>query len=323
MSVASEITRIQGLVSSLRTKIQSKGVTLANDADLEDCVDAVDDIEGGGGGGGEEYEYFTIENIGTNGDGTGDATDVINMRFITEDWTNGVLNWTYNLEYSYDKVFWTSVAVEGYGSNSSPATTTICNISTGQKVFFRSYDTRHRIRNYTTRTSTAISTYKCNKYFYITGNAFIKVSGSIYTLTRGEDGKKANSPGEYEFERLFYNNMKIKDASELYLGESTAEGCFSEMFGMSSNVSHGNLVNPPILTAKYLQYLSCYRMFYYQQVNNIKCLSTSWSTTVPGATPNWLLGCSSSGTFTKTAGVAWTVDSDGSGIPSGWTVVEV
>ena len=61
MSIATQISRIQGLVGQLRTNIQNKGVTLANDADLATCVSAVNDISGGGSQpSGWEADYFQI-----------------------------------------------------------------------------------------------------------------------------------------------------------------------------------------------------------------------------------------------------------------------
>jgi len=66
---------------------------------------------------------------------------------------------------------------------------------------------------------------------------------------------------------------------------------------------------------------NCYREMFYgcKKLNYIKCLATNISASY--ALYNWLKSASSTGTFYKKAGV--TYPSDTSGIPTGWTVVEV
>lgn len=47
MSISSEITRLQGLKTQIRTKLVALGLTTAS-ADLEDCANAIDDIANNG-----------------------------------------------------------------------------------------------------------------------------------------------------------------------------------------------------------------------------------------------------------------------------------
>ena len=50
MSIASEITRLQGVKSDILTAIADKGVEVPVDSMLDDCPDLIDSISGGGGG---------------------------------------------------------------------------------------------------------------------------------------------------------------------------------------------------------------------------------------------------------------------------------
>ena len=81
-----------------------------------------------------------------------------------------------------------------------------------------------------------------------------------------------------------------------------------------------SLTAAPELPATYLHNY-CYRyMFgYCGSLNNIKCLATNLSAN--NCLEGWVTGVSQTGTFTKKAGI--TYPSGASGIPSGWTVIEV
>lgn len=50
MSIATEIQRIQGAKESIKSSIESKGVTVPSDAKLDDYPSYIDSIQGGGGG---------------------------------------------------------------------------------------------------------------------------------------------------------------------------------------------------------------------------------------------------------------------------------
>lgn len=91
--------------------------------------------------------------------------------------------------------------------------------------------------------------------------------------------------------------------------------CYSSMFSKCYA-----LTTAPELTANTLA-TRCYSNMFKScsALSNVKCTATSISATK--ATYNWLSGVAASGTFTKASGVDWT--SGDSGIPEGWTVVEV
>lgn len=56
MSVASEITRLQGIKSDIRTALVAKGITSASTHDMADFAGDIGDIQTGGGGGIEGFE---------------------------------------------------------------------------------------------------------------------------------------------------------------------------------------------------------------------------------------------------------------------------
>lgn len=92
-------------------------------------------------------------------------------------------------------------------------------------------------------------------------------------------------------------------------------GCYRQMFkGCTS------LVNAPVLPATTVSQQGYLQMFYgCTNLNNVKCLAIDLS--AANCVDNWLTNVSSTGTFTKNANMtSW--PSGGSGIPTGWTVVD-
>ena len=148
-----------------------------------------------------------------------------------------------------------------------------------------------------------------------------KIGGNIMSLLYGRDfhGTETSFPSgsTYSLFGLFFNNTNIVDASELLLPATTlTDGCYGNMFyGCTA------LINAPHLLATTLVATCYFGMFNgCTLLNEVTCLATSGINT-NGSTFNWLYGVSSTGTFTKAAGVTWPTGT--SGIPSGWTVVEV
>ena len=93
-----------------------------------------------------------------------------------------------------------------------------------------------------------------------------------------------------------------------------AYSCYGDMFAGCSS-----LTTAPVLSATTLVY-GCYSGMFNQctTLNSVTCYATDIS--AMNCTDMWLRRVSSSGTFTKAAGVSW--PSGDSGIPTGWTVVE-
>ena len=91
--------------------------------------------------------------------------------------------------------------------------------------------------------------------------------------------------------------------------------CYGEMFDGCTS-----LTTAPELSVTTMGVMSCVYMFQNcTNLNYIKMLATDVSAS--GALDAWVEGVSPTGTFVKAAGV--TIPTGGSGIPDGWTVVEV
>lgn len=94
------------------------------------------------------------------------------------------------------------------------------------------------------------------------------------------------------------------------------KNCYVQMFQRCSS-----LIKAPDLPAATLTDSCYYQMFYgCTKLNNIKCLATDVSAS--SSISNWLNGVAASGTFYKASSMSsW--PSGASGIPSGWTVVNI
>lgn len=84
MSIASEITRLQGLRNAIRTKLLGLGIIVDASADLEDCADAIDDITDNAGVA-ETLDTTVTEYTVPEGyhDGTGKVSIVLETKSAT------------------------------------------------------------------------------------------------------------------------------------------------------------------------------------------------------------------------------------------------
>ena len=115
------------------------------------------------------------------------------------------------------------------------------------------------------------------------------------------------------YRNMFYNCKSLVNAPELPATTLNSDCYYFMFFGCTS------LVNAPKLPAIELA-VSCYfNMF--QNCKSLKNLECHAKTTANKATDNWLSGVASSGTFYGYSKYGWS--SGASGIPSGWTFVEL
>ena len=113
---------------------------------------------------------------------------------------------------------------------------------------------------------------------------------------------------------MFWNCSKLKTAPVLPASE-TLRGCYWFMF---SNCY--SLTTVPAILATTLKSYSCSGMLgYCSKLNYIKCLATEIET---NSTGNWVSGVASTGTFVKNPKMtSW--ETGTSGIPTGWTVIDI
>lgn len=258
------------------------------------------------------------------------------------------------IEYSTDRTTWQTL-----GTTSTTALT--ITLAPGDKVYLR------------------CSTNVWAQYaWYNKINGVSKVGGNIMSLLYGSNftGQETSFPDATLsgiFNRLFYTNTRLVDASSLLLpatvltercyasmfdgctaltqapalpatiltpfcyrgmfisctslaqapalpATTIAGGCYADMFNRCTSLTQAPDLIAPVLVEDYLW--GCYEGMFGNctSLNSVKCLATT-NVGVGYTTNRWLANVSSTGTFTKAAGVTWPTGA--AGIPSGWTIVEV
>ena len=124
----------------------------------------------------------------------------------------------------------------------------------------------------------------------------------------------ATTLADYCYNYMFSGCTQLGTAPTLPATTLT-HSCYSGMFSGCTR-----LLYAPVLPATTLV-LYCYSNMFNgcTRLGYIKCLAKDMS--APNCLANWVSGVASIGTFTKKTGASWTTGA--SGIPSGWTVVEV
>jgi len=232
---------------------------------------------------------------------------------------------TLAIEYSTDKSNWQTL-----GTTSTTALS--MTVAPGERTYLRCNTSRWGDNNN-------------NYYNRIQGVS--KVGGNIMSLLYGSNftGQETSFPSgsTYPYKWLFYENTSLVEASELLLPATTlADECYASMFRSCSALTSApelpattlaqscyssmfggctSLTSAPALPATTLVD-RCYSWMFggCTSLSSGTCLATSGINT-NNSTVNWLNSVSSTGTFTKAAGSTW--PEGASGIPSGWTVVEV
>ena len=252
-------------------------------------------------------------------------TDSVPLQIVSAGTTNKTLS------YSYDNQNWT-----GYTATNNPYTIQLN--SSNPRVYFKA--------STNAQWSSSNTIYWYFRKYATASDVPLKVGGNIFSLENAGTSYQTiiNPRGTYSFYRLFQNFTCLVDASNLFLGESgssltnycyvamfsgctsltqapalptttLSNYCYSSMFGGCTS-----LAQAPTLPATVLTQNCYYHMFYNcSALNSIKCLATNISAT--GCTDDWVSGVSGMGTFTKLSSVTWSAGT--SGIPSGWTVVNI
>lgn len=206
---------------------------------------------------------------------------------------------TLTIEYSTDKVIWNT-----FGTTSTTALT--YTLQPNDKLYLR-----------------------CNT-IACTNNRILgvsKVGGNIMSLLYGSNftGQEVTFPANstYTFGYLLggtlNQNLTLVDVTSLILPAITlCEGCYRYLF---YNCPY--IVTAPELPATTLVQ-SCYEGMFSEcyNLNNIKCLATS-GIDVNRSTQYWTTYAPSTGTFYCAQGMSKVWPTGISGIPEGWTIIEV
>ena len=153
--------------------------------------------------------------------------------------------------------------------------------------------------------------------FHSSGSTW-DVEGNVMSLLYNDNFSGQTSLSGYNdvFPNLFYDCTNLTSAENMVLPATTlTDYCYYQMFcGCTS------LTTAPTLPATTLAE-SCYEgMFNYcTSLSSITCLATNISAT--NCTYEWVDGIRTSGTFTTPSSTQW--ESGSSGIPNGWTRVNI
>jgi hypothetical protein len=144
---------------------------------------------------------------------------------------------------------------------------------------------------------------------HFSANTQFDVEGNIMSLTKLDNFADKTTIDKPIFLQLFSGCTGLTSAENLVLPSGPYNGMFWEC---SSLTKAPALLNKKISATQMFQGCS--------SLNNITCLAED---NIGGAygTGYWVRGVSQTGTFYKKAGASW--PSGDSGIPTGWTVVEV
>lgn len=229
-------------------------------------------------------------------------------------------------EKSYDGVNWESVGTTGRWVTLS------IQVPANSRVYLRSTKTSGKLGD-------------SNGYMYFSSDSYYNVGGNIFSLMNPNySGVSSRTVMAY---KLFNNSIYLKSAKKLWLcdgvipsnaynsmfwgctalidapdlpsttvysGSGTGEDSYGNMFrDCTSLTTAPDLPSERITTRTYsAMFDGC------TSLNSVKCLATNLPA---NSTGYWLSDVSPTGTFYKKAGVEW--PSGVSGIPEGWTVVEV
>ena len=189
-------------------------------------------------------DYFYIESLG-------DGNTISLKNKGSSSYTN--IN-TPTLEYSKDKNTWNTITFDWtYGEHTTELPV---KLNTGEKVYFRN-DTR-KFSDFST-------------YITFSSTVSSNVGGDIRTLSNYLDVNSETKPPQSNmFNRLFYNNKYIVDASNLRLSYTTLEErCYWSMFNGCTS-----LTTAPTLPANFLGF-ACYDSMFYG------CTSLTTAPTLP------------------------------------------
>lgn len=237
---------------------------------------------------------------------------------------------TLTIEYSLDKSTWSTL-----GNTSTNSLT--YSLNPGDKLYLRCDTTKWA--NYTEGEGV--------NYGYNTITGVSKVGGNIMSLLYGSNftgNEVALRDVQDEFNKIFGNNTSLQSADSLLLPATTLHlRSYMNMFENCTNLTSAPDLNPtilandscvqmfegcsslqsgPIIYAQELGSASCMQMFVNcTSLNSITCLATDIS--AADCTFQWMLNVGSTGTFYCAKNMSSVWSSGTSGIPSGWTVVEV
>ena len=190
-----------------------------------------------------------------------------------------------------------SYSIDGGNTWSTTTGQTTLNLNSGDTVQFK---------------QSSLST--ANNMFVDNSAITFNVYGNRMSLVAGDNYSGARITVNECFAYLL-KGSNVVDASNLILPTQTYTYCYGSMFNKCTH-----LLYPPDLLTETLT-SNCYGNMFVDcsSLQYIRCLATDISASY--CLYNWVKRVPSSGTFYKAAGVTW--PSGNSGIPTGWTVIDI
>lgn len=301
----------------------------ANDAAIQAAVD-----------GGELIKpYVALDEAENRIDWNSKIIDYSKVPLTFEILTDGYINWKNNagtnlktIQYSKNNGEWTSITSTNIGVQ--------IYVASGDTVQFKGDNTQYGLR----LDSNAINTFSgSTAQFNIKGNIMSLINSTNFYGLDLPSGVPANFVNMFAYtpvisaENLVLPSRVINQISYLamfrnctslttppkVIGDSMTRFAFNGSYNYALKdmfINCTSLTKAPELPNFLSPNNYCYEQMFKNctSLNYIKCLST---TITPSSLYNgWVNGVASTGTFVKAAGVNWRTG--GSGIPSGWTVIE-
>lgn len=233
MSIATEITRLQGAKSDIRNSIIAKGVDVPSADTIDNYSGYIDQISGGGGTTDpmlDEYAFLEIVN-------RKDSTTQLEIGWQTGYYSNPLKQSgsNFTLYYSKDnKATWTRGTI-----SSSYLRIPLGSLTTGDRIYFKA---SHNA------TATCSGSNGINAHFYVatsagntTDNITVKAGGNVLSLSWGDDFKGKTTWKNVCFDYSYF----------------TPEYCISELFARNSKI----LVGIDDLRIPIVGRYTCYNMF--------------------------------------------------------------
>ena len=157
-------------------------------------------------------------------------------------------------------------------------------------------------------------------YSNFLGSGDFEVEGNLMSMVWGDDFSGKTTMPRAACRDMFRDSTNLVSARNFKLTATSFGGNgtygYEHMFSGCSKLEQG-----PDLDAFSTLLTGIYKNFFYNctSLKYIKCTATN--TGAIECTVNWVYGVPSGGTFVKAASKSWSTGT--SGIPSGWTVVEV
>jgi len=239
MSIATEITRLQGAKSDIRNSIIAKGVDVPSADTIDNYSGYIDQISGGGGTTDpmlDEYAFLEVVHKASNSINLG-----VNWRKGYYSNPLAQSNRSFTLYYSYDKQTWnsTTISANGYRVINLP--------EEGEKIYFKA---SHDAASTCWGANGVPAQFQIQRDGGSTGDLTVKAGGNVLSLSWGDDFKGKTTwkntcyistyirAASYCLSSLFsYNGEMLVGIDDLRLPLDVGQWVYSNMFQYNTGLT--------------------------------------------------------------------------------------